>query len=749
MGKKIRNDFFFRYHIYILLAVSFLAIFFFIITSNNIIYLSKTNMSMLCQNNADKIDDYFEDVVNDMIYIRELVERNCHDNEEVVDFIRSTENYGVFGGAYIGDDKGFYVGSTPWDIPDDYDPTTRPWFIDGKESRNFVFGEPYFDVSEGKVCISVSARIDAFDDETVRVIASDVYLDNLTTILKELSNNSMIDGAILLNTDKSMIIASSDNEYVGNLVKNSSDFYMNLVSEEVNADGNQYVVRHGFDRLYVRACTIETTNWCLIVYEKEATVLRNLYFVRIIMLIVTIISGIFILTVMVKYGEKVSLVAEKANIAKTEFISRISHDIRTPIGQVLNLTEFAKNDVDDREKLLDDLDKIESSGSFLLSLINDVLDVSQIESGRMEFHPDTYSYTDYIKDIRNITIPMCESKGLSYEFITLDEIASVPDFYCDMVRIKQITLNLISNAIKYTNKGGKITYISESREKDDDLVTFAFTIKDTGVGMTPEFMEHMFEKFSIDTSNKLRDNSQMGSGLGLYIVKSIVEQMGGDINFESRVGDGTSVSVRIDFKKAYGQNNSDAKDITNQSKGNSDDKCIKDANNIGKENIDNESQEDKTTKKRLNNDVVDKNNRADESKNYKGMYFGNVLLVEDNELNIEIAKRILEDIGLSVYTATDGVDGVNKFIDSNIGFYNIIFMDIQMPRLNGFECTRSIRNLDRSDAISVPIIAMTADAFKESKDESERAGMNAFITKPLVMKEICDILDSYNFNEKH
>ena len=689
-----------KYMLSILIPVLLLTVVYFMMTGRNMVRLSTESMQQQSVYNADKINNYMLEVVNDMEEVRELIESNCSTNEEVETFVRSTESYGVFGGVYTGDNTGFYVGSTPWDIPDDYDPTTRPWYIDGKDSREFVFGEPYLDASVDTMCISVSARMDAGDDSIVRVIAADIYLNYMDSLAEDLVAGSDLEGALIITGDTGMIVADSTGEYAGEQLAETSDFYTTLDKAIVDKDAGLYTITASSGIYYVSVEDIPATDWYLVVYEKRSTILHDLYVTEGVMALAAVAVGLFLIWVMRRYGREVSEVEQQANKAKTEFISRISHDIRTPIGQVLNLTEFAKADKDDPEKLTEDLDRIDSSGRFLLSLINDVLDVSQIESGLMEMHPTVTTYKDYMADIRNIMIPMCENKGLKCEIISENE-DEIPDMYCDSVRLKQITLNLISNAVKYTPYGGTITYISESGTNKDGGLSFGFTLKDTGVGMTKEFMENMYDKFTRDTGNELRDKTQMGSGLGLYLVKNMVDLMNGTIEYQSELGEGTSVTVHVDFDKAP------------------------------------------------ETAAYESGNRAsagNDNENADAKYKGNVLLVEDNELNMMIATRMLEELGLTVDYAADGEEAVNKFRDSAGDAYRLIFMDIQMPKMNGYDATRAIRGMERTDAQTIPIIAMTADAFKDAEDESKMSGMTGFITKPLIIDQICSILDKYNMN---
>jgi len=706
MKKYLERKSFIKYSVSILVPVLLLTAVFFIVTSRNMVRLYTDNMKLQTEESAENIDTYMKDVIKDMEEVRELIERNCDTDAEVFDFVRSTENYGVFDGVYTGDNTGFYVGSTPWDIPEDYDPTTRPWYIDGKDSRDFVFGEPYLDASINTMCVSISARMDAGDDSVVRVVASDIYLDYMNNLMKEVVENSDIEGAVLVTGENDTILADSTGKYTGETMTESSELYAFLYNELLGKGSGLHSVSNKNGRYYAAIKEVPSTGWYLIVYENRNLILHDLHITELIMIIFSIVVVVFIAYTMRRYGKEVSKVEQQANRAKTEFISRISHDIRTPIGQVLNLTEFAKEDKNNPEKLDEDLDRIDSSGRFLLSLINDVLDVSQIESGLMEMHPAVTSYSDYMKDIKNIMIPLCENKGLTCEFKEQENEDELPNLYVDDVRLKQITLNLISNAVKYTPKGGKITYISESNRGENGGLDFGFTLKDTGMGMTPEFMEHMFERFTRDTENKLRDNSQMGSGLGLYLVKNMIEIMGGQISYDSEVGKGTSVKVRIKLDKAP--------------------EIDEETDVISEE----ETEEEVTNQSSTVKDNVKKK-----------QYNGKVLLAEDNEINTEIALRLLTGLGLDVDCAVNGAECIDKFKDSVEGYYKIIFMDIQMPVMDGYEATREIRKLNRKDAGNVPIVAMTADAFKDAKEESTASGMTGFITKPLIIKEICDILD--------
>ncbi|MBP5464704.1 MAG: response regulator, partial [Treponema sp.] len=361
--------------------------------------------------------------------------------------------------------------------------------------------------------------------------------------------------------------------------------------------------------------------------------------------------------------------AESANRAKSEFVSRISHDIRTPIGAIQNLTQFAKKDADDREKLLHDLDQIETSNKFLLSLINDVLDISKVDKGQIKLTPEIYPYEEFIDSIRNIIEPMCQTKGLHWQ------LNSVQGGYggaavIDRIRINQIALNILSNAVKYTPECGDVSYTSRSRRSDDGRFILAFEIKDTGIGMSEEFQKHMFEEFSQEYENSQRPKGITGTGLGLAIVKRMVDLMGGTLAVESQIGLGTTVNVEIpcQFMTTEEIQQSQEKDLELER----------------------------------------------QNENARVNLAGKVLLAEDNPINTDIAMTILDIFDCKVDHAENGKEAVELFAYSKPNEYAVILMDIQMPFTDGYEATRRIRALKRDDAKSVPIIAMTADAFEDA-----------------------------------
>lgn len=386
--------------------------------------------------------------------------------------------------------------------------------------------------------------------------------------------------------------------------------------------------------------------------------------------------------------ETALLDAEHANQAKTTFLNNMSHDIRTPMNAVIGFTSLAKDHIDDKSQVSDYLDKIMISSQHLLSLINDVLDMSRIESGKITIEESPMCISELLHDIRTITQPEIDARHLDF-YIDTDHIIN-ETFMGDHLRLQQILLNILSNSIKFTAPGGKISFhISQLTTAPSGYADYEFRIKDNGIGMSEEFKEHIFEAFTRENTSTV--SGIQGTGLGMSITKNIIDMMHGTIIVNSEEGNGSEFIISLRFSVQ----------------------------------LDPLPQE-------VPKSIVPKNRSVK-----------NILLVEDNPLNEEIARTILLDHGFVIDSAFSGEEAVSKIKDCDQNNYDLVLMDIQMPGMDGYETARMIRNLPNPDLSHIPIIAMTANAFEEDKKAALDAGMNGYLAKPVDVDRLLDIINGF------
>ncbi len=383
---------------------------------------------------------------------------------------------------------------------------------------------------------------------------------------------------------------------------------------------------------------------------------------------------------------------ESASKAKTRFLSNMSHDIRTPMNAIIGFTSLAITHIDNRKKVLDYLNKISTSSNHLLSLINDVLDMSRIESGRVHLDETECNLQDIIHELENMLKTEMESRNLEFHI-------DVPESFngqviCDKLRLNQILLNLLSNAMKFTNSGGSVLFqLTEIPEKNKEQSIYEFRIKDTGIGMSEEFQKHIFEPFERERTSTV--SGVQGTGLGMAITQNLVKMMSGTITVTSKKDVGTEFIVQLPLKKVL----------------------AKQTETITKE-------------------------KEDSAAFRMSMAGQRILLVEDNELNREIAEEILSEAGLLVEEAEDGSIAIDKLMENGAGYYRLVLMDIQMPEIDGYAATKIIRSFVDEELANIPIIAMTANAFDEDKRKAFEAGMNAHIAKPIDVKKLWVVMES-------
>jgi len=514
--------------------------------------------------------------------------------------------------------------------------------------------------------------------------------------------------------------------------------------------------------------------------------------------------------------------ANRASKAKSVFLSNMSHDIRTPMNAIVGFTALAITHIEHKERVEEYLKKIMTSGNHLLSLINDVLDMSRIESGKMHLDEKECSLPEILHGLKNILQADVHAKQLELYIDTVDVFDE--EIYCDKLRLNQVLLNLLSNAVKYTGAGGIISLrITEKPGAPAGSANYEFNIKDTGIGMSQEFVDHIFEPFERERNSTI--SGIQGTGLGMAITRNIVDMMNGSIVVKSEQNVGTEVTVSFTFRLHSGEKI--PQDIP-QLKGcralvvdddfNSCDSVTYMLGQIGmraewtlsgkeavlrtrqavmRDNIYsvyiidwllpdmNGVEVTRRIRKEMGEDVpiiiltaYDWTDIEDEAREagvtafcskpiflselrsclhsivnaeeeerkgglleQKSFRAGRILLAEDNELNQEIAEAILEEAGFTLEVAKDGQEAVDMLKDSEPGYYQLVLMDVQMPVMDGYEATRTIRKLENQRLASIPIIAMTANAFEEDRQEALKSGMNGHIAKPIDVEALFDILE--------
>lgn len=379
--------------------------------------------------------------------------------------------------------------------------------------------------------------------------------------------------------------------------------------------------------------------------------------------------------------------ADAANRAKSAFLFNMSHDIRTPLNGIIGLLKIDKAHFDDKELVRNNHEKMLVAANHLLSLINDVLQMSKLEDGTVQLAHEVVDLAALSDEVGTIINMRTTEAGISFH-IGKQELPA-PYVYGSSTHIKQIFLNVYGNGIKYNKMGGSLNTSMECLGIEKNIVTYRWYISDTGIGMSEEFLKHIFEPFAQEDSNNRSEYH--GIGLGMAIVKNLIKQMNGTIEIKSKKGTGTTFIIMLPFEIAQKPKN-----------------------------------------------VV--KNKESEAANIKGL---NLLLVEDNELNAEIAETILQDHGAKVTIATDGLQAIKIFEEYKPGSFDAILMDVMMPNMNGLTATKKIRNLERPDAKTIPIIAMTANAFKEDAEKCIEAGMNAHLAKPLHIKEVISTIAKF------
>ena len=469
-------------------------------------------------------------------------------------------------------------------------------------------------------------------------------------------------------------VREATNEAAQTVLGNLSEYY----TEELNEHGVPPTDREKADSAYYLQNQMQ--------HVSDSLTRHNLMQMALVMISLFIMFNIYNLMMRREKDMEVQKVqAERSNKAKSTFLSNMSHDIRTPMNAIIGYTNLIKKDHGLPPRTVEYLDKIEASSNHLLALINDILDMSRIESGKMELNPQKSNIVKALGEVRDLFATQMETKGLKFTVNTDHVMNKV--VMCDTPRLNRVLLNLISNAFKFTPEGGSVIVTLKQVGGNDTVGSYELRVKDSGMGMTPEFAKKVFAAYERDRNV----SNIQGTGLGMSITKSIVELMGGTIDVETELGKGTEFIVRVEFP------------IVDEP----DDTAVEQATD---------------TKREIDFSKI------------------KLLLVEDNEVNREIASLILTEFGFTLDTAENGKIAVEKIAASKPGDFDAVLMDVQMPVMNGYEATQKIRELKDPKLAQIPIIAMTANAFTEDIQAAKDAGMNSHIAKPLDVQKMMETL---------
>ena len=567
----------------------------------------------------------------------------------------------------------------------------------GYEERSY--SERFTREDGSYIDIAACARKDAPGIVAIYYYTSPEFARNYTLTIQGLLNGYSVqkDGTIII-ADDGIVVASNDESLLGQNTTGSG-----VIQEMKKHTDSQHIYHLKNEGTGCYGIMLKQRDYYIYAYLPDTEVFHNLPLsvAGVIFLYCLLFSTFWFWTYRTnlmhqkveqekdeKYKAELLIAAKKAeaaNEAKTEFLQRMSHDIRTPINGICGFVNMADHYADDIKKQTEYRTKVKEASNLLLELVNDVLDMSKLESGEIVLEEIPFNLSSIFKEVFVVIEQMASEQNIQIEWEKKEIIHR--DFIGSPGYVKRVMMNILSNAVKYNRENGHI-YIScmEIPSEQPEMTTIEFVCRDTGIGMTDEFQKCVFEPFAQEHTGSRTKFA--GTGLGMSIAKNLVEKMGGSISFESEEGAGTTFVIRIPFK------------------------------------IDPDA--DKREEQRNVSE-----------KSIKGLH---ILLAEDNELNMEIAEFVLQNGGADVTKAWNGQEAVELFRKSEPGEFDAILMDIMMPVMNGYEAAKKIRSLDREDAKTIPIIAMTANAFTEDRLKAKEAGMNEHIVKPLDVELLIKVI---------
>ena len=567
----------------------------------------------------------------------------------------------------------------------------------GYEERSY--SERFTREDGSRIDIAACARKDEPGIVAIYYYTSPEFTRNYTLTIQGLLKgySTQKDGTIIV-ADNGIVVASNDESLLG---QNTAD--NEVVQAMKRHTDSQHIYHLKNEGIGCYGIMLKQRDYYIYAYLPDTEVFHNLPFgvISVIFFYFLMFSIFWFWTYRTnlahrkqeqekdeKYKAELLIAAKKAeaaNEAKTEFLQRMSHDIRTPINGIRGLVNMADHYADDMEKQTEYRTKVKEASNLLLELVNDVLDMSKLESGEIVLEEIPFNLSSISREVFVVIEQMAAEQNIRVAWekkeITHRDFIGSPGY------VKRVMMNILSNAVKYNKENGQI-YVScvEIPSEQPEMTTMEFVCRDTGIGMAEEFQKHIFEPFAQEHTGSRAKFA--GTGLGMAISKKLVEEMGGTITFESKKGVGTTFVIRVPFKiDLDADKREESKDVS--------------------------------------------------EKSIKGMH---VLLAEDNELNMEIAEFLLQNEGAEVTKARNGQEIVELFRKSEAGEFDVILMDIMMPIINGYEAAKRIRSLDREDAKKIPIIAMTANAFTEDRIRAKEAGMDEHISKPVDGKLLVKVI---------